>query len=78
MPLVCCMAFSVTSCYCRISAETKAFQLQRQVDTVKSEKLRVENGVCVCRERGREKGRKEGRKEGRVNVCEKFCFFTRT
>ena len=45
MALVCCMVFSVASCYCRISAETKAFQLQRQVDTVKSEKLRVENGV---------------------------------
>ena len=47
MTLVCYMAFSITSCHCRISAETKAFQLQRQVDTVKSEKLRVENGVCV-------------------------------
>ena len=31
-----------------MSAESKSFQLQRQLDTVKSEKLRVETGVCVC------------------------------
>jgi len=30
-----------------MSAESKSFQLQRQLDTVKSEKLRVETGVCV-------------------------------
>ena len=42
------MAFSLASCCCRISAESKAFQLQRQLDTIKSEKLRVENGVYVC------------------------------
>ena len=56
MAIVCCMVFSLASCRCRISAESKAFQLQRQVDTIKSEKLRVENGVCVCWEGGREEG----------------------
>ena len=67
MTLVCCMTFSIASCYCRISAETKAFQLQRQVDTVKSEKLRVENGVCVCV--GREGEREGEREEGREGEC---------
>ena len=47
MVVLCCMVFSLGFCCCRISAESKAFQLQRQVDTIKSEKLRVENGMCV-------------------------------
>ena len=68
MVVLCCMVFSLGFCCCRISAESKAFQLQRQVDTIKSEKLRVESGVCW----------EEGGGGGYMGVVLLVFFFSRT